>query len=252
MRDNVQQDSQPDIQRLVRDSRFIFSGTVVELGASTVANLGSRDNFAAVRVDRSLQADPALGDLRGRAVTVELLDRNELQPGNRAIFFTLNWIQGGGIAAREVAHVNVQQEDDVAGEVALLPERHLAERLSDAVLVVLAEVAKTEPTRFEIRWRNAPQWAKASLRNVDALRGQPTQNTSVWFPTSGRAIWMRAPRLSEGQRGIFLLHRLPDWPPLPESATLTSEAFTALDPADVQPESQRPLVERLLKERRLP
>jgi|SRR5882724_7150353 len=142
--------SRPAIQELVRDSSFIFSGTVVGLGLSTVANLAPRDNLAAVRIDHLLQSDPALGDLRGRMVTVELLSREELQPEEKAIFFTLNWIQGGGIAVREVAHLDARQEDDVAAEVARLPERHLADRLADAVLVVVANVTGVKPTPFDL------------------------------------------------------------------------------------------------------
>jgi hypothetical protein len=245
-------DSRPELQKLVRDSSLIFSGTVVELGASSVANLAPRDNFAVVCVDRSLRCDAALGDLRRKKITVELLDQNGLQPDQRALFFTLNWIQGGGIAAREVARMETQQEDGVAAEVARLPERHLVERLADSTLVVLAEVAETRSTPFDIRWRNAPQWATASFRNVEALQGDPTEDIVVLFPTSGRPMWARAPRLKEGQRAIFLLHSPPDWPPLPNlGPNLTSAIFTVLDPADVEPVSKRPLVEKLFGQRRV-
>jgi hypothetical protein len=246
----VMRNTRPEIQELVREASLIFSGTVVELGASSVSNLAPRDNFAVVRVDNPLRSDPALGDLRRRKITVELLEPGELQPDERVIFFTLNWIHGGGIAAREVTHLETQQEDEVAAEVARLPERHLAERLAGAILVVVAEVTETKPTPFDVRWRNAPQWATASFRIVEALRGQPIENLVVLFPTSGRPMWTPSPRLTKGQRAIFLLHRPPDWPPLPDSgATLTSAVFTVLDPADVQPESQRPLIERLLNQR---
>ena len=242
--------SRPELQKLVRDSNLIFSGTVIELGASSVANLAPRDNFAVVWVDNPMRSDPALGDLRRRKITVELLTQGELQPDQKVIFFTLNWIQGGGIAAREVTHLETQQEDEVAAEVARMPERHLAERLASAILVVVAEVTEIKATPFDIRWRNAPQWATASFRNVEALRGQPIENMVVLFPTSGRPMWARSPRLRKGQRGIFLLHRPPDWPPLPDlGPTLTSAVFTVLDPADVQPVSQRPLVEKLLRQR---
>jgi hypothetical protein len=249
MRDAAVPD-QPEIQKLVQDSNLIFSGTVVEMGASSVANLAPRDNFAVVWVDRPLSSDPALGDLRRRKVTVELLDREELQPDQKMIFFTLNWIQGKGIAAREIAHMETQHEDEVAAEVARMPERHLAERLADSILVVVADVAETNPTPFDVRWRNAPQWATATLRNVEGLQGQPPDDMVVLFPTSARPMWARAPRLKGGQRGIFLLHRPPDWPPLPDlGPDLSSAVFTVLDPADVQPASQRSLIEKMLRER---
>ena len=61
-------------------------------------------NFAAVRTDRPLRFDPSLGDLSGRLATVELLSRSALKPEEKAIFFTLDWILGGGIAIREMAH----------------------------------------------------------------------------------------------------------------------------------------------------
>ena len=148
--------------------------------------------------------------------------------------------------------METQQEDGVAAEVARLPERHLAERLADSTLVVLAEVAETRSTPFDIRWRNAPQWATASFRNIEALQGDTTEDMVVLFPTSGRPMWARAPRLKKGQRGIFLLHRPPDWPPLPNlGLNLTSAIFTVLDPADVQPVSKRLLVEKLFGQRRV-
>jgi len=97
--------TRPEIEELVRDANLIFSGTVVELGTSSVFNLAPRDNVAVVMVDNRLRFDPALGDLRRRRITVELLRQGEPQPDKKVIFFTLNWIQGGGIAAREVAHL---------------------------------------------------------------------------------------------------------------------------------------------------
>jgi hypothetical protein len=242
-------ENRPGLQELVRESSLIFSGTVVALSVSTVANLAPRDNFAAVRIDRPLRSDPALGDLRDRLITVELLTPTELQPKAKATFFALDWILGGGIAVHEVAHLDVQQEDSVAAEVARLPERHLADLLADAALVVIAEVTGRKSTPFDITWRDAPQWAAATLRIVDVLRGESTQSATVLFPTSGRPTWASAPRLTKGERAIFLLHRAGDGPPLPDGYD-PSQAFIILDPADVQPESQRPQIERLLGEGR--
>ena len=238
---------QPEIPTLVQASSLIFSGTVVKLGASSVANLPPRDNFAVVRVDRSLRSDPALGNLSDRLITVALVERGELQLHQQIVFFAVDWIHGGGIAAREVAHVNTRLEDEINSNLEQLPERHLAERLSTSVLVIAAKVRSIKRTPFDVRWRNAPQWAITSFNILDALRGRATENTTVLFPTSNRPTWRSSPRLSKGQGGIFLLHRPPAWPQLPEfEGFLTSEAFTTLDPADVQPESQRLLVEKLL------
>ena len=238
------------LQNLVRDSHLIFSATVLEIGASSVENLPPQDNFAVVMVEHPLRSEPALGDLHRRKITVKLLERCDLRLEDRVIFFTLNWIQGGGIAVREIGHLGMQLEDDVAQEVGRLPMRHLADRVVDSILIVVAEVAAINPTPFEIRWRSAPQWATASLRKIEPLWGHPPEEMVILFPTSRRPMWARSPQLKEGQRGIFLLHRPPDWPPLPQSGTpFRSAVFTVLDPADVQPESQRPVIEAMLSER---
>jgi hypothetical protein len=243
---------QEEIKELVRTSSLIFTGRVVALGASSVANLPPQPNFALVTVDRAERSDPALGELRGRQVTVVLHQRGELQESDRAVFFTLDWIHGGGIAAREVGHVDAGQEAEVSAELARLPERHLAERLANAVLVVIAEVRGVKPTLFDIRWRNAPQWAAALLDIGQLLSGKSVQKTTVLFPTSLRPTWLSAPRLEKGQRAIFILHQVPAWTVLPESGTNSLEdRFTALDPADVQPLYQQQLIEKLLNERRI-
>jgi hypothetical protein len=236
----------PQIQELVSKSSLIFSGTVIALGASSVANLAPRNNFILARIDGPLKSDPALGNLRGKLVTVELLDTCEIQVPSRLIFFTQDWIHGGGIAAREVAHVGVESKKVVRAEVERLPERQLAERLADAVYIVLAEVVRIEPTPFDIRWRHSPQWATAPLKILKTLRGQPTQDITVLVPTVQWPIWARAPRLKARQRAIFLLRRPPDWTVPPESKDKFISAFTALNPEDVQPESRLALIEKLL------
>ena len=238
------------LQELVSDAHLIFTATVLEIGASSVENLPPQDDFVVVMVERPLRSEPGLGDLRRKKMTVKLLKTGDLRLEDRVIFFTLNWIQGGGIAVREIGHLGIQLEDDVAEEVGRLPMRHLADRVADSLLIAVAEVTAINPTPFEIRWRSAPQWATASLQKIEPLWGHPPEEMVILFPTSERPIWARSPRLKEGQRGIFLLHRPPDWPPLPQSdAPIRSAVFTVLDPADVQPESQRPVIEAMLSER---
>jgi hypothetical protein len=87
------------IPELIHSSSCVFTGTVVALVASTVPILPARENFAVVRVDRGLRVEPALGDLRGRTITVETRTPEELRVDQKAIFFTIGWIHGGGIGA---------------------------------------------------------------------------------------------------------------------------------------------------------
>jgi len=235
----------PSVLDLTRSAGLIFSGTVIKIGDSTVPDVPSRENLAVVRVDRALRADPVLGDLRGKMITVAALAAEDLSPGQRAVFFTNSWIHGRGIAVREVAHWDVQEEDNVALTIAQLPQIHLQERLQSAESVVEAEVVRistVERTSFD---RNAALWAAAELKVERVLRGEQRQSTVVYFPTSDHPLWARAPHFKECQQGIFILHA-PNRNATPSEATLGTDSLVALDPADFQPESQLQEVEKLL------
>jgi hypothetical protein len=237
----------PPTLELTLSAGLIFSGTVVERGTSTVPALPPSQKLIVVRVDRPLRVDPVLGDLRGKLITVAAIAPETLSPGERAVFFTNSWIHGRGIAVREVEHMDIREEDQVASTVSQLPEVHLRDRLRSAELVVDAKVTRissVERTTFE---RNAALWAAAELKVEAVLRGTARESTVVYFPTSDHPVWARAPRFTERQRGIFIL-RAPSRNATPSEAALEADSFVALDPADFQPESQLAEVEKLLGE----
>src|SRR5262249_52817975 len=130
-----------DIDALTRASSFIFSGTVQSAGASNVAAVEPGDSLLLVRVERGLRSDPALGDIRGRLVTVKALSPDELPVGAQAVFFTNSWVHGDEIAVLERAHLGAERADEVADAVGRLPDMHLADRLRAAAAVVRAVVA---------------------------------------------------------------------------------------------------------------
>jgi hypothetical protein len=232
------------LDELVRSSSLIFVGTVVERGRSTLAAVPHRDDLYAVRVDRGLRVDPALGDLSGRTVTVAPATADELKSGEQAVFFTRSWIVGQGIAVREVEHMDAAAMGDVAAAVERLPRLDLRDRLLEAELVVLAEVREVRQlprTTFE---RDAAFWAVATLQVERVLRGQPGSSAEVYFPTAVGPRWKYAPRFEQGQRGIFVLH--PPRGANPSEQSLEPASLVALDPRDFQPESSLAEVESLL------
>lgn len=235
------------IEELTRSSSFVFAGTVLDVGASNLRALRAQENLVLVRVNRPLRVDSALGDLRGRSVTLETQTADRLQPGEQAVFFTQSWIHGEEIAVREVARVDVGRADEVAAVAARLPELHLVDRLADAAVVVLAEVERTRRIPHLPRERRAPNWAEATLKVEDALKGQDS-GVRLLFPTSESHHWYDAPRFRRHQRGVFLLHsgdpRATPW--LAEYG-LDGNIVTALDPADVQPESEAARIRALLR-----
>jgi hypothetical protein len=239
--------AQASIDALVQSAGMIFSGTVTEIGASSVPTLPPSPSLGVVLVDRTFRADEILGDLQGRSITVEPREGDALHRGEQAIFFTRSWIHDRGIAVDEVARLDVSEAAAVADAVARLPELHLGDRLQDAAAVVEGTVAGVRPVEQKTRERNAAKWAAADLNVTRVLHGDAPESVVVYFPTADHPLWEDAPRFYEGQSGIFVL-RSPARDATPSEASLEEGSFTALDPADFQQESQLPVVQKLISE----
>ncbi len=155
---------------LVQSSTFIFSGTVLERGASSVPFVPPNEKLITARLDKSLRTDPMLGDLRGQTITVEVGGSEQFTAGQKVLFFANSWVHGRGIAVREVAHLDPTQADRVAAAVAELPQRHLLDRLQDAEAVVDAKITSIDPPGFTLDQHDG-LWAAAQITVSATLKG---------------------------------------------------------------------------------
>jgi hypothetical protein len=234
---------------LTRASDLVFRGRVLELGNSAVRAVPASAQVAVVELLESLRADPVLGDLTGKPITVELLHPDEVDAGEEAIFFTRNWVHGENLAVREIAHVAVSGHTgaEVAATVAGLPDLHLQSRLDSAELVVLAAVTSVAAVEGQSGRRQSPRWARARLTVNSVLEGNAVDRVDVYFPTGDDKTWRDSPRLTRGQRAVFLLHRndplAGEWL---QSPGMPEDALTALDPSDVLPTQAQERVTAML------
>lgn len=227
------------IERLVRSSGTIFTGTVIHGNRSTVPTLRPDERLAVVKVERVLQSTLDLPD----EVTVKMEDAHRLEAGERAVIFSHLWIVGEGIAVREEAHLDTGQAEAVAVEIALLPLKLLSERIASALLIVagdVVDIVPSEPTPFD---RRPGEWAVAEVEVAAVLKGKPRKTVHVHFPTDRHPVRTRAPHFRRGQRGIFLLHHPSR---ISGEGGLEREDFVALDPLDFQPEQQWHTVRELI------
>jgi hypothetical protein len=220
----------PSNQELVRSSRFIFSGVVVGLSQSSVPALRPGPGLITARLERSLRVDPVLGDIRGKIITVVAKAPQSLRIGQQTVFFANSWIRGRGLAVREVGRVDVDQADDVAAEVAKLPEQHLEERLRSAALVVTAEIVSIDPPAPTFD-QHSGLWAAAHLDVGEVLRGPPGASAVLYFPTAAWPPFDRMPHFNLHQRGVFLLH-VPSGESVPGERGLPPGGLIATDPDD--------------------
>jgi hypothetical protein len=235
------------IENLIQSSSLIFTGTVERQSSSNVPSLSPHEKLVTIHVIRGLRVSHILSDIEGKIITVACISPETLIPGQKAVFFTNSWIHGRGIAAREVSHLDINEEDVVASTIARIPELHLKDRLLKSKLVVNAHITRISPGEIKSIERNAAFWDKAELQIKKVLIGQSQEPILVYFPTVDRPPWTRAPRFKEKQEGIFILHKPSHNATLSEAA-ISIHNFVALDPADFQLESELSKVEKIIED----
>jgi hypothetical protein len=250
----AQPTSSPDLQNLIRESPFVFQGTLRKLGASNMAAVPPSLANAVVTVDRVIVAPAQFGDFTGREITVALLRPVFPKLGESAVFFTSGWIYGQSIAVREVSHANVPKNLDlfreqIADAQRRNEEQDLTELLAHSEIVVAGRIVRIERvSREESRLpvtEHDPDLQRAYLQQERVLKGRIPSDAvlSFLFANSRDILWSRSPKLKEGQEAVWLLRRN-------EKKGLELESLTAFDPRDVQPPERRDVIDRLLKNQR--
>src|ERR1051325_10853961 len=92
----------PNVEQLARQARFVFKGTVIKLKGATMKEIPVNDRTAVVRVDEIVQAPPALSELTGQEITVQLGGRKKAKTGDQAVFYTNGWVFGESVAVQSI------------------------------------------------------------------------------------------------------------------------------------------------------
>jgi hypothetical protein len=244
------QDYSNKIDELVRQSTFIFKGTVQKLNATTMNVVPATDSTVVVKVEELYYAnDPDKGFL-SKNITVQLIAPNSVKENQQAVFFTQGRLYGDSVAVVELGHIDFDRQalanqlgERVYDEAKKKPDALLQSRLNSAELVVSGESIETMPARNLPRRpisEHDPQWWEARFRIDSVEKGSTSRSTIVvYYPTSIDIVWRGSPRLKRGQQGILLLHAR-------EGKWLPYDALTALHPLDLQPNSKLQQIRKLL------
>jgi len=211
-----------------RDATFVFKGRVKTIRATTMPGVPVTPRTAVVTVEEILHAPEALSQYAGHDITVELSDRRRPAVGQEAMFYTNGWLFGKSVAVRAVDHRPVEASHrallaSAAGDpVANLERRELEAHFDEADAVVSGRVSsvhlpstagRTRARGVEapmIRGEHDPMWREAVVEvgAVNKGSGGP-RRVIVRFPASRDMMWVDIPKLSVGQEGYFMLHKLP-------------------------------------------
>lgn len=248
--------------RFLQQSDIVFTGTVVQAGASALKTLPPSPNTVLVTVNEILERPKSVGLAPGDTVTVQVRDAAPFRTGVQATFYTQGWIFAESIAVREVGHEMVAaaaapkvQQESVLQLRQQAQEEQLRARIAAADRVLVGRVVSTQPATMAafqaVRppiTEHDPDWQEAVIAVEATLKGELTERVVVRFPRSMDVAWYGAPRFSEGQEGTFIL-QVDEVTGTPRAmlagAPVTS--FTALDQLDVLSKADSARVRALLR-----
>ena len=226
--------STAEVDRLTRRSGFVFAGEVVRTSASTLELVEPTKETAVVRVERVLDAPDDLGVSKGSEVTVRL--RSPMRKGQRAVFFTVGWVSGEGLAVQEIGRQAAGELSDMEKQMGDLRRKDelaaLRRRVKEAHAVAVGKVADTKPVRKEQppSSEHDPIWRTAIVVVESGEKGDLTegQRVEVAYASSDDVMWFRAPKPARGDRAVFLLHRR-------KLEEVDAEMLAIVEPLDMQP-----------------
>ena len=182
-----------------------------------------------------LRAPADFGERKGRRVTVRLA--TPAKKGQQAVFFTVGWISGEGLAVQEIGRQPATDIGTMRKQMDEAEERNeqaeLRKRVGEAEAVVVGKVAETRPfgdMELPPGSEHDPLWRLAVVVVEHAEKGDVKEGERLTFAyaSSDDVMWFRAPKPEVGQQAVFLLHRrrLDEW----------NEVVLAVDePIDVRP-----------------
>lgn len=239
---------------VVKNSDIVFIGTVLKTGAVSFHDVPVTGNTVIVTIDSVLEKPRAVSLDKGDRVTVVTKDPSQFRAGVHATFYTVGWIFGDGVAVREIGHdvpadpadppsASQKQEEQMQARKQI-SDADLRDRIRQADLVIAGQVRKVEaastagsPTLGSTApiTEHDPEWKQAVIHVESSIKGAPpNQNVVVRFPGSIDVAWYDAPKLKEGQQGVFFLQTDKiSGAPKAMLAGHQVPAYTVLSPSDV-------------------
>lgn len=193
-------------------AEFIFRGTVSALNATTEPGVPANGLFI-VDMDQQFSKSEFMSQFK--QVTVEPPGGITVSLGGTYDFFANNAIDGQGVVVSEVDHVAAGAYPNIASDVPaikqILTDRKNYDNLASAVMIVRGSVTSVGQPREVCGTEHDPVWTDAQV-DVDCTlySSSPAPKNSspltVLFAASQDIMWANAPKLTPGQRSIFVLH----------------------------------------------
>jgi hypothetical protein len=224
---------------LMRTATYVFQGTITK-GADP-------GGPAVARIDEIYWGADSGGGAPGEKVRIFV--RGAVKEGESHVWFADVTAWRDLLELREIDRRPAQSRDavvrDVRSAAAAVADERVAAHLAEADAVIEGEVVSARGTNDErrsVRSEHDPLWAPAEIAVTRVLRGDVGKRVTVLYPTSDDIAWTHAPKLTVGQKGVFVLHRTAPRA-LPQAA---AAVFYLVTYQDFYPPAEVPRIRKLV------
>jgi hypothetical protein len=244
--------SNSDVRDLLRRGRFVFLGTVKQVGAANMPGVPVDARTLVASVDEIWQSPPAFPKATGMDITVQAPPRQTTpRAGQQLAFFSNAFVFGRTIAVRAVGVRDPGQNpaalrQSVANAFQSLADAELQAELANAAVVVLGVVRSVRPLdrQDDNTSEHDAGWSVATVA-VESLEKGPQQfqqSLQILFIRSDDVTFSVYPRLHQDEEAIFILRD-----DQAQKMDPGVSGLTALQPIDIQNPDQLARIRRLLK-----
>jgi hypothetical protein len=238
-----------DISSIINQSDYIFQGTItndqeialpINLENATVRN---------VKVDNVISSGNGHESFTGKNVQVVFDRKDTHEIGQSYLFYTKTWLFGKTLTVvanhMKTSFTIKEVESEVNTYRELQEDKKMQERLKRAELVIIGKVEtvrefNSDKQRVKLS-EHLPMWKESTIEVLETLKGKNTSKTiRVLYASSQDVQWYSSPKLSEGQRRIYILNRK-------EEFQETEGNFVLSKADESYPLSQETKIKQLLK-----
>lgn len=194
----------------IKQSSFVFSGTVTGMEASSVKGITPAQNTVTIEADSVYLKPDAITLPDSRVITVLARSPESYEEGlDVTVYSNIKQVGNQEMAVTEVGHERTKDTPDFKNLKRERDNLLLRDHIRNADIVVVGQVKNVRSVESGgKRSEHDPQWRDAVIGLDDIYKGMKDGKQIVArFPASRDVSWYDVPKLDQGQSAVLILRR---------------------------------------------
>ncbi len=209
-----------ELDQLIPNTTLIFKAKIILLNTVTTDE-EDVSNSGVVEISDIIEAPESFPNFKGEQITVRFSDISKVKVGEERMFFTDPYWIGESLGVNENGSVlkddHLYQSKDIISHIKHArinqDDIRLRKLLKDAKLVIAGKVIRVQKPegQFSIVTEHNPEWREAEIQVDETLKGIVEGKTiKILFASGKDVMFFQAPKLKEGDEGIFIISQTDD------------------------------------------